>query len=295
MILAISGKINSGKDAVGEISQIITKSPHFTDEAVLSFLDKEHVNPIFEIKKFGGALKDMICILLGCTREQLEDKEFKEKELGEEWDKWRVHNAVGYIKYYDTEEEGLKRFHDFSEGNAWFTHIKMTPRILLQLLGTECGRNIIHPNIWVNALMSKYKPYYTSYHDGIELFPNWIITDVRFNNELQAVKDKGGISIRVNRWKPISELKNFTLIELKWGKGDVKLLTEVNRYESGRFYNDNAQVILEELVDSYREIQKHESEMALDDATFDYVIDNNGTMLELINKVRFILKEENII
>lgn len=30
-------------------------------------------------------------------------------------------------------------------------------------------------------------------------YPNWIITDMRFPNELQAVKDRGGITIRVNR------------------------------------------------------------------------------------------------
>lgn len=30
-------------------------------------------------------------------------------------------------------------------------------------------------------------------------YPNWIITDMRFPNELKAVKDKGGISIRVER------------------------------------------------------------------------------------------------
>jgi hypothetical protein len=30
-------------------------------------------------------------------------------------------------------------------------------------------------------------------------YPNWIITDTRFPNELQAVKDKGGITIKVVR------------------------------------------------------------------------------------------------
>jgi hypothetical protein len=33
----------------------------------------------------------------------------------------------------------------------------LTPRRMLQLLGTDCGRNIIHPNIWVNATMVDYK------------------------------------------------------------------------------------------------------------------------------------------
>ena len=32
----------------------------------------------------------MFVFLLGCTRSQLEDREFKEKELGEEWDKFGI-------------------------------------------------------------------------------------------------------------------------------------------------------------------------------------------------------------
>ena len=30
-------------------------------------------------------------------------------------------------------------------------------------------------------------------------YPNWIITDCRFPNEAKAIKDRDGISIRVNR------------------------------------------------------------------------------------------------
>ena len=30
-----------------------------------------------EIKKFADKLKDIVCLLIGCTREQLEDQEFK--------------------------------------------------------------------------------------------------------------------------------------------------------------------------------------------------------------------------
>jgi len=40
---------------------------------------------------------------------------------------------------------------------------------------------------------------------------------------------------------------------------------------------------------------KHPSETALDTATFDYIIDNNGTIEELIIKVKKILIKERII
>lgn len=44
-----------------------------------------------------------------------------------------------------------------------------------------------------------------------------------------------------------------------------------------------------------RLIKAHESETALDDATFDYTIDNNGTIEELIEKVREILIKDKLI
>ena len=131
---------------------------------------------------------------------------------------------------------------------------------LLQLLGTKCGRNIIHPNIWVNSLMNEYKLIRDTkvseflkaeglpetMNGGKEYYPNWIITDMRFLNEMEAVKKKDGITIRVNR-------------------------------------------NLEESKD------QHESETELDNAEFDYVINNDGTIEELIEKVREILTKEKLI
>lgn len=35
-------------------------------------------------------------------------------------------------------------------------------------------------------------------HVGL-LYPNWIITDLRFPNEANAIKDRGGITVRINR------------------------------------------------------------------------------------------------
>ena len=105
---------------------------------------------------------------------------------------------------------------------------KTTLREILQMVGTEFGRTL-HPSIWVNALMSEYKNKSTlisevnylgdsrcgickkptkdvSYFlcdEHIEKsknnYPNWIITDTRFPNEMEAVKKKDGITIRVNR------------------------------------------------------------------------------------------------
>lgn len=162
MIFGISGKINSGKDLTGEMIQYIGEMG--VDAKFLGFeinQNKKLITPsLWEIKKFANSLKYCVCLILGCTREQLESREYKEKALGEEW--W---------KYKDNLLE------------------KLTPRKILQLLGTDCGRQIIHNDIWVNATMSEY-----DYKED-----NWIFTDMRFPNEMAAVTDRNGITIRVQR------------------------------------------------------------------------------------------------
>jgi hypothetical protein len=77
------------------------------------------------------------------------------------------------------------------------------------------------------------------------IYPSWCITDMRFPNEMDAVKERGGITIRVVR----------------------------PGTESGT----------------------HPSETALDEATFDYEIINDGEIVDLIEKVKTILIKEKII
>ena len=82
----------------------------------------------------------------------------------------------------------------------------MTVRDFLQKLGTDAIRDGLHTNAWVNALMADYKKI--DYNDDEQPeYPNWIITDTRFPNEAQAIKDAGGLVIRVDRpgVKPIND------------------------------------------------------------------------------------------
>ncbi|UFD97999.1 deoxynucleoside monophosphate kinase [Streptomyces phage Pablito] len=61
-------------------------------------------------------------------------------------------------------------------------------RALLQRAGTEAGRKVLGANVWVDAL----------FRDTADA-PALVITDVRFPNEAQAVADRGGVMIRVER------------------------------------------------------------------------------------------------
>ena len=234
--------------------------------SVYSFSDFARETPFgknqsnFEIKKFADKLKDIVCLLIGCTREQLEDREFKEKELGEEWNCYIFNNGK-------KEELTLNYIiaKTLSADNRIISRI-LTPRLLLQLLGTECIRDKVHPNAWVNALFADYKyeihrsevPTRAAGFIDQHVYPNWIITDMRFPNELEAIKSRGGITIRVNR--PYTTVVG--------GNG---------------------------IPATFSQNQFHPSETSLDSATFDFVISNDKDIEHLINEVRKILEKLNII
>jgi hypothetical protein len=139
-----------------------------------------------------------------------------------------------------------------------------TIREFLQTLGTECLRNNLSKNIWAAALFADYKEEPTNvlkskgYHLE-DAYPNWCITDMRFPNEMEAVKERKGITIRVVR-------PDFIENALTGQKFPVKV---------------------------HRNL--HASETALDDAEFDYEIINDGSIEDLIEKVREILINEKLL
>lgn len=300
-LIGISGKIGSGKDTVGNILNYLSAYPNSlnkTNNKNRSFnsymIDVGcGYTPTYQIKKFADKLKDIVCLLIGCTREQLEDREFKEKELGEEWWCCKIRNlTTGKTYLINTTDNGEITNHIANTNFSCVSDgvVKLTSRKLLQLLGTDCGRQIIHPNIWVNALFTDYKEskprkgdsfnYYhpecidckkpfsghkrqficNNCYDTHDWFPNWIITDVRFPNEAQAIKDRGGIIIRVNRDFIQTKLKDGQTLIVERG-----ILTGEEHLQLKT---------------------PHLSETALDDYDFDYVIDNNSTIEELIEKVK---------
>lgn len=235
-IIGISGKAQSGKSTIGDIVKDLT-------------------NNEFKIIQFANPIKQFITEILGCTREQLEDESFKNTELGKEWDKYNL----GGNKYVLNEEDFIHNINvndpkPYIKSNL----IKLTPRKLMQLIGTDMGR-IIHPNIWINATMRDYVPvnYPTLQDPSCEpIFPNWVISDVRFTNEVKSINDRDGFVIRVNKVR---------------------------------------EVPLEECVIPINSPLLHPSETSLDNYTFKYTIDNNGTIEELIDNVKEILIKEQIL
>jgi hypothetical protein len=256
-LISINGKISSGKDTVGRIIQYLTSE--YKDK--YDFIEWRNrvenygssTHSIFEIKKFAGKLKQTASLLTGVPVEMFEDQEFKKTNLGPEWN---------YIKRVFGEHfDGF--IEDWEDVN-----IPMTYREFLQKLGTEAMRDGLHTNVWVNALFADYVAIpqvgVDITEDNHYQYPNWIITDMRFPNEMEAVKSRKGITIRV--------IRDTTCPECGVTGGHKMYV-----------HKDKSLTDL------------HPSETALDDAYFDHVISNNGSLEDLVEKVREILIKEKII
>lgn len=73
--------------------------------------------------------------------------------------------------------------------NKYIQEFDMTIGQMLQKLGTNVLRDGFNQNVWINALMIELN----------KIEGNYIVTDCRFKNEAEAIKQAGGILIRVER------------------------------------------------------------------------------------------------
>lgn len=74
-----------------------------------------------------------------------------------------------------------------------------TPRQAMQWLGTEWGRNLIGPEFWIAAWLASVERAGGFYEPGKGWDRLIVADDVRFANEAKAIRDRGGIVIRIDR------------------------------------------------------------------------------------------------
>lgn len=133
---------------------------------------------------FAGPLKDCATLLWGWDRDRLDhDFDYKEGNTLDDGSPDPACEALG-----------------------------MTRREFMQLFGTEAMRNNIHKNVWLIALNLAIKMgKYDNYDIGL-------LTDCRFINELQFVRDMGGTLVQVQRTGGESTLTDKTqhTSELDW-------------------------------------------------------------------------------
>jgi hypothetical protein len=158
--------------------------------------------------------------------------------------------------------------------NELFINKSASTRIKLQTYGTEYCRNggtlnikdkfemYNQPNIWVKGLYLQIKNILLkSYDTSKDVF---IITDVRFTNEVEFIKMMSGVVVRI-----CSDTRN-----------QEKLLEEANKnYKTP-----------DEINNFITKIKTHESETNLDNYKFDYIINNEPDNFNVETQIEEIIK-----
>lgn len=182
----------------------------------------------FKRVSFAASLKDAVAAVFGWDRELLEGTTKSSREWREQKDEW------------------------WSERLS----IDITPRWALQYWGTEVCRNGFHQDIWVASLENKLR----------KATDNIVITDCRFLNELNAIKNAGGITLRVERGE-----------QPDW-------------YEDAIALNKGPSHIGWALAkDQLMKLNIHASEYSSVGLQYDYVVQNNGTIDELHSSIKSII------
>jgi hypothetical protein len=151
MIIAFTGKKDSGKNTAASMMNYIANDLPFhiwrldvMEEDQKNF----NLNSItFEEKSFASKLKDVCSIITGLPRENFDNKELRDCELGIEG----LSNpfVIGLVS------------HPIANNSLEYrktTIPNYTYETLMQRIDTEATRDIIHQDIWVNALIQEYKP-----------------------------------------------------------------------------------------------------------------------------------------
>ena len=115
----------------------------------------------FRRESFANTLKDAVSSVFGWDRTMLEGRTKQAREWREQVDEW------------------------------WSKRLNqaITPRWILQYWGTEVCRKGFHDDIWIASLENKLR----NSSDDV------VISDCRFPNEIKAIRNQGGIVLRVVR------------------------------------------------------------------------------------------------
>ena len=181
----------------------------------------------FKRISFASSLKDAIAVIFGWNREYLEGTTKASRVWREQKDEWWS-NRLG---------------------------MDITPRWILQYWGTDVCRNHFHNDIWVASVE----------HKLLNSTEDIVITDCRFANEVNAIRNIGGIAIRVKR-----------------GSDPVW-------YDNAVAYNKG---LSDKAALEYLNI--HASEYSSVGLDYDYMVDNNGTIDELHNTMYGIISSQSV-
>lgn len=274
MIVGISGKKCSGKDTIASIMQYLIDANE-REQALIKYPDELPIYTFEEWMELQNTGIEVYGTTFADYFSRWDRKAFSRKL------KKIVHLLTGVNAGSLDKEEIKSQLLPL----LWKTSKGLVPtyRQFLQRLGKDCIRDMIHPDAWIIALFIDYVPT-SSY------------TETRFN-ATQAKDGKYLIpripEIPKQHWDkestPTFVHKQKILVYPKW------IITDVRFPNEAKAIKDRKGILLRVTRDGLEQ-DSHPSETSLDDYTeFDYIIPNNGTFLELIEKVKIILEHFEII
>lgn len=278
-IIAINGYAGSGKDTVGKMLQYYASEcskkdgPHYRTytQFILAGGGSDlrnfdhHYYTEWEIKKFAWKLKEIASMLTGISVYKFEDQEFKKTYLGPEWNQWSVVFKSTGERYgnFLTKKEAEQFEKKERQALLWSSTLKtevkefpMTVRDFLQKLGTDGLRDGLHTNVWVNALFADYIAE-----------PDPAVAEFLKAEGLPASMNGG------------------KLVYPNWIITDCRFPNEAEAVKS------REGIIIRVNRTGVKATNAHPSETSLDDWDFDYVIDNDGSMEDLLEKVKTIYEK----
>lgn len=175
---------------------------------------------------FAGPLKDAVAAIFGWDREALEGTTIESRAWRERVDPWWANRLN-------------------------ISHL--TPRWVLQHWGTEVLRVGFHNDIWIASLEAR-----------INRNERTVISDCRFPNEVDVIRQLGGHVFKVQRGP------------------DPAWMSTASRALNG---DQTAIALLEQLGGSV-----HYSEYALANTEFEHVIDNNRDLPHLFKQIDDLIK-----
>lgn len=87
-------------------------------------------------------------------------------------------------------ELSANQVYELADKNIVDPRYNKTPREIMQLFGTECVRNHIHPDFWVMKMQ-----WFISKNATMRI----VVDDVRFDNEADLIRNLGGVIIHMTR------------------------------------------------------------------------------------------------
>ena len=128
------------------------------------------------------------------------------------------------------------------------TEMEVTPRLVLQLFGTDCLRNGFHDGVWV-SLLKKHM---------LDNPGNYVIPDVRFRNEQNMIRELGGEIWRVQRgdipeWYGCAMLDNTTgsdlMEEYDVHPSEYKWIDMNNKFDTTLYNNSTMDDLKQSVLD----------------------------------------------